>query len=78
MKIFILGLSGMLGHTLFTELSKNPNLTVLGGVRSMDSIAKLQLIHDRTAVYENINALDIQSIGMALKGNLFFKFLFEK
>lgn len=36
-RILILGISGMLGHKLFLELTKDPNLDVYGTKRSFDS-----------------------------------------
>ena len=36
-KILILGVTGMLGHTLFMELRKNKNFDVYGTIRSINS-----------------------------------------
>lgn len=40
MRILILGVSGMLGHTLFTELSKNDTLNVFGTVRTSRGLSQ--------------------------------------
>ena len=35
-RVLILGITGMLGHTLFLEMSKNKNLEVYGTARTID------------------------------------------
>lgn len=40
-KILIIGASGMIGHTLFTELSNNKKFKVLGTVRESEKVRKL-------------------------------------
>lgn len=41
MKILILGVSGMLGHVLFTKLAENPSLEVFGAVWCKEKLARV-------------------------------------
>jgi dTDP-4-dehydrorhamnose reductase len=57
-RLLIFGVSGMLGHTLFTELSKDPDMDVQGTVRSYNSIQNLS----GYIFYNTIHKLDIRKI----------------
>jgi len=60
MKILILGVSGMLGYSLFTNLYDNKNLNVYGTIRNNNSHKSHFKIYD--TIFDNIDANDITRI----------------
>ncbi|MFC1517420.1 dTDP-4-dehydrorhamnose reductase family protein [Candidatus Margulisiibacteriota bacterium] len=70
-KILILGATGMLGHTLFTELSKNKDLTVLATSRAAkkDLLAQYFPKELLQNILLNIDADNIKSIEQVIENN---------
>ena len=66
MKVCILGASGMLGHTLFYQLSQYRHLEVWGTVRNIEKIKKLIPIIYSERLVNNVNAYDFTSIEKVL------------
>jgi dTDP-4-dehydrorhamnose reductase len=62
MRILILGVSGMLGHTLFLELSRDPELEVFGTVRRLEPLRGCFPLNRLEKIKENINAHDFPSV----------------
>jgi len=56
MKVLILGISGMLGHILFKQLSQNLIFNIFGTLRNS------QLFDDSSAIYRNISAENLSRI----------------
>ncbi|MEX2007804.1 MAG: SDR family oxidoreductase [Candidatus Levyibacteriota bacterium] len=62
-KVLIVGMTGMLGHTLFTELSKDENLVVYGTARELvESLAKHLAPEQLKRVYLNVDADNLDSV----------------
>ncbi|WP_114785934.1 dTDP-4-dehydrorhamnose reductase family protein [Vibrio tetraodonis] len=61
MKILILGATGMLGFSLFSNLREYEHLTVFGSVRSLDGSRKFFKGHENNII-EGIDVGDISSI----------------
>lgn len=66
-KILILGTSGMLGHTLFSEFAKHSDLDVYATVRNNDLIKKFLPAHLLKSIIKNIDAESINSIHELIK-----------
>ena len=65
MKVLVIGATGMLGYSLFSNLSEQPNLTVFGTVRSIKN--KEHFFKDtKQHLLSNVNANDIASLEQAI------------
>jgi len=62
MRLLILGISGMLGHTLFLELSRNPEMDVFGTVRRLGPLRGLFPVNRLNKIKQNVDAYDFSSI----------------
>ena len=66
MKILILGATGMLGYSLFSNLINHPNLSIFGTVRSI--VGKEHFFKDsQQQLINNVNAYDINSLQHAIE-----------
>ena len=61
-KILILGGTGMLGHTLFKALRKNPELEVYATVRSLGGLSRWFSDEEKKLLCPGVEASDISSI----------------
>jgi len=61
-KIFVLGANGMLGHVLFTELSKQKKFEVYGTVLNLKGLAKWFPVDLVTNVKGNIDVNNFESV----------------
>jgi len=62
-KVLIIGSTGMLGHTLFTELSKNNKLIVFGTARRMvDRFSKSLSTEQLKQIYLDVDVSDFDSV----------------
>lgn len=64
--ILILGGTGMLGHTLFKALRKNPKLNVHSTVRSLRGLSDVFSDEELKSVRPEVDAADFDSISRAL------------
>lgn len=56
LKVLILGVTGMLGHTLFKELfNKYSQYTVLGTVRSLRGVSDFFTVDEKKGIMENVS-----------------------
>lgn len=67
MRILILGASGMLGHTLLSELAASGRYVLQGTVRSKASLAGLLPEHHLALLREGVDAHDFASIAAAAR-----------
>ena len=73
MQVLILGISGMLGHTLFRQLTQNPKLQTYGTLRNYQSLENKNTPISSSFIYQNISAdrLDtIENLFIQLKPNI--------
>ncbi len=66
-KILILGVSGMLGHTIFHEMLINRNFDVMGTVRSLSEVDKHFPDRMLERVVQNVDACKIDSVERIIK-----------
>lgn len=65
MNVLILGATGMLGYSLFSNLSEYPNLNVKGTVRTLNGVEKFfDMYNDR--IIKNVDIDDLSSIRKAI------------
>ncbi|MEG2569778.1 MAG: SDR family oxidoreductase, partial [Acinetobacter sp.] len=65
MNVLILGATGMLGYSLFSNLADYPELTVMGTVRSFEGKEKF-FSGRQEQLFQNIDVTDIASIEQAI------------
>ena len=61
MRILILGISGMLGHEIFMNFSKNTHFEIFGTLRSEKDIMFFKA-ETRKKIFSNVNALNIKHL----------------
>ncbi|RJP75589.1 MAG: SDR family oxidoreductase [Desulfobacteraceae bacterium] len=64
--VLILGVTGMLGHTLFNELSKNPELDVFGTARNINGIKNVFQSDFSKKIRSNVDAENFDSVNRAM------------
>jgi len=63
MKVLIVGVTGMFGHTLFTELSKSKNLTVYGTAREIPQhFSELLTKSQIKRIYTNVDVENLSGL----------------
>lgn len=67
MKILILGVSGMLGHTLFTFFSEKKNHNVFGTVRNISKVGRLLSTQLQEQIINGVDAMNVDSIINAIR-----------
>ena len=67
MKILILGVSGMLGHTLFTFFSEKKDFIVFGTVRSISKVGRLLSTELQERILNGVDAMNVDSIINAIR-----------
>ncbi|EHU0329858.1 sugar nucleotide-binding protein, partial [Vibrio vulnificus] len=65
MKVLILGATGMLGYSLFSNLSEQENITVYGTVRSLKGKEKFFDSY-KDHIISNIDVYDLHSLESAI------------
>lgn len=65
-KILILGGTGMLGHTLFKELRKNPEYVVQATVRSLSGLSRWFSRKELECIQPNVDVADFDSMVRAV------------
>jgi len=66
-RILILGASGMLGHTLFSEFAKHSDINVYATARNNDLLKKILPAYLLKSIIKNIDAESINSIHELIK-----------
>lgn len=64
MKIIVIGATGMLGYSIFSNLSESPDLEVFGTVRSLEGLDKKFSTFDK--LINNVDVKDFQTLENAL------------
>jgi len=67
MKILILGVSGMLGHTLFRQFSEKQDYIVFGTVRSISKVGRLLSTELQEQIINCVDAINVDSIINAIR-----------
>lgn len=62
MRILILGATGMLGHVLFTELSKDPKLEVWATTRSAEDLESFFSVSEQRRIYRGVDVGSFDSV----------------
>lgn len=74
LKILILGISGMLGHTLFKQFNKNSDFSIYGTLRNIDFLTTKEFLQSSSSfIYSGISTdkiEDINNLISCLKPNI--------
>ena len=66
-KIMILGITGMLGHTLLRVLSKDPHYVIYGTKRSSNDVLKLYESDNIENIFSRVDAKNVQTLTNLIK-----------
>ncbi|MGB5920502.1 MULTISPECIES: dTDP-4-dehydrorhamnose reductase family protein [unclassified Arcobacter] len=67
-RILILGVTGMLGHTLFKEMSKNDNFEVFGTTRNKNSLKEYFTTEELSKIRDGVDADNFETVIRAIAG----------
>lgn len=67
MKVLILGITGMLGHVLFEQLSRHDELEVYGTVRSANKLSRPFFAERAAGIIEGVDGLEFDTIQSAVE-----------
>lgn len=65
-KVLILGVTGMLGHTLFKEMNKNENFEVFGTTRSKSGLNEYFTKDELSKIRDNVDADNFETVIKAI------------
>lgn len=65
-RILILGVTGMLGHTLFKEMNKNENFEVFGTTRNKNSLKDYFTLEELSRIRDGVDADNFETVIRAI------------
>lgn len=65
-RVLILGVTGMLGHTLFKEMSKNSNFNVFGTTRNKNGLQEYFTIDELSRIRDGVDAGNFETVIRAI------------